>query len=377
MSPYWSLAILIAVIVYTWIGYPLILLLLTAFKSGRVAPRFAGSPFVSIIVPAHNEETLIARKLDDCLKLDYPADRIEIIVVSDNSTDRTEELVRGYLAQDARIRWLASENRAGKSGVQNLAASHARGDLFFFTDARTTTLPSTLRTMVRQLNDPSVGLVTGTVLFGDSGEAVEKSQGLYWRYERQLRGLESDLGILATGSGQALLVRRTLFVPLPVCYGDDCIMPLDVRLQGYQVIQDEDAVVFDIMPHGIAGELRARIRMTARNVAGTLARPRILNPLRFPLTALGLLSHKLLRWLTPFLLLLMLLCTLSLAMQGRATILFWLQSAFYVAAFIGWVLVRQQRAPGVFGYAFSFCLANLGFLLGMIKALRNQKIISY
>jgi hypothetical protein len=185
------------------------------------------------------------------------------------------------------------------------------------------------------------------------------------------------LGILATGSGQALLVRRELFRPLPDCYGDDCIMPLDVRAQGYRVIQDSNAKVFDTMPHTIEGELRARIRMTARNWTGTLARPAVLNPFRFPFTSLGLVSHKLLRWLTPFLLATVFVSSSLLALAGQLRPLWWLQLAFYFSALVGWQLSRKQRPAWVFGYSFSFCLANVGFLLGMVKAFRNQKIVAY
>ena len=174
-----------------------------------------------------------------------------------------------------------------------------------------------------------------------------------------------------------MLVRRELFRPLPARYGDDCIMPLDVRLQGYSVVQDRNAIVYDTMPHSIEGELRARVRMTARNWTGTLARPAILNPLRYPLTAWSLVSHKLLRWLTPFFLLVILVSSAFLALRGETATLWWLQLAFYSSALIGWGLARKQRPAGVFGYSFSFCLANVGFMLGMVKALRNQKIVSY
>jgi len=131
------------------------------------------------------------------------------------------------------------------------------------------------------------------------------------------------------------------------------------------------------MPHSIEGELRARIRMTSRNWTGTLSRPALLNPLSFPLTALGLISHKLLRWLTPFFLAIILICNTLLALRGHVVFLWWLQVLFYLSAVIGWGLARKQRSAWVFGYSFSFCLANVGFLLGMVKAFRNQKIVAY
>lgn len=368
----------VGLLIYVWCGYPLLVLALASLVRPKRTPvNGDDTPLVSIIVPVHNEEQKIAAKVRDCRDLVYPHDRVEIIVASDGSTDRSEEIVRRFAVEDPRIHWFASETRLGKSGVQNLAAEWAQGDLLFFTDANTAMPSGVLRTMVESLADPRVGLSTATVLFGHPEDAVEKSQGFYWRYELFLRSAESDLGILATGSGQALLVRRELFRPLPPCYGDDCIIPLDVRAQGYRVIQERDATVFDAMPHSIEGELRARIRMTARNWTGTLSRPRVLNPLRFPMTSFGLVSHKLLRWLTPFLLTAVFVSNSVLALGGQLRLLWWLQLAFYISALVGWQLTRKQRPAGVFGYSFSFCLANVGFLLGMVKAFRNQKIVAY
>lgn len=374
----WILLLSLGLVALSWVGYPLLVFVLAAFFARRNQRRErSADPSVSIVVPVHNEQLKIAAKLEDCLELLYPRDRLEIIVASDGSTDRTEEIVRRFMARDARIRWVDGGGRVGKSGVQNLAAAQSRADLLFFTDANTAMTPGVLRTLIDSLGDPKVGLVTATVHFGHPGDAVEKGQGFYWRYELFLRRAESDLGLLATGSGQALLIRRELFRPLPTCYGDDCIMPLDVRLQGYKIVQDHEATVFDSMPHSVEGELRARIRMTARNWAGTLSRPALLNPLRFPLTALGLVSHKLLRWLTPFFLAVAFLSNAAAALGGQFIVLWWLQVGFYVSACVGWLLTRKQRPAWLFGYPFSFCLANVGFLLGMVKVLRKQKIVAY
>jgi cellulose synthase/poly-beta-1,6-N-acetylglucosamine synthase-like glycosyltransferase len=375
-------------VAYTWIAYPLLLAAMrwSALRAlgGRISPPSAASghqdaatPSVSIIVPVHNEESRIAEKLRNCLEFEYPHDHVEFIVCSDGSTDATEEIVLDFIARDARIRWLQSQHRAGKSGVQNIAAAAARGDILFFTDANARMNPGILRVLIDALADPAVGLVTGTVHLGEPEDAVARGQGFYWRYELFLRVAESDLGILATASGQAMAVRRELYRPLPPCYGDDCILPLDIRMQGRRVVQERSAIVFDTMPHSIQGELRARIRMTARNWAGTLARPALLNPLRFPFTAWGLVSHKLLRWLTPFFLVFAFLSNTGLALSGHGTFWWWLQAGFYLSAFVGWQLTRKQRSAGPFGYSFSFCLANVGFLLGMLKAFRNQKIVAY
>jgi cellulose synthase/poly-beta-1,6-N-acetylglucosamine synthase-like glycosyltransferase len=362
--------------VYVWAGYPVLLWLLGRLVAPPVPNEPADKPLVSIIIAAYNEEQRIRTKLENCQRFAYPPEKIEILVASDGSTDQTEAIVEEFAGRDPRIRLLRA-GRVGKSEVQNLAAQQARGEILFFTDANASVNTDALQFVVGDFADPRVGLVSAEALFGSPEDAVSRGQGFYWGFELFLRRSESDLGILATTSGQAFAVRKELFRPLPICYCDDCITPLDVRLQGYSVLHDRRAIVFDTMPHSILGELRTRTRMTARNWSGTLSRPAILNPLRFPLTALGLLSHKLLRWLTPFLLAMIFVTNTGLVLQRRAIFPWILQIGFYLSAFVGWLRARRKHSAGVFGFPFSFCLANVGFFLGMVKVLRSQRIVAY
>lgn len=363
---------------YTWAGFPVILWLMRKLHVAKIARApLPDSLSVSIIIAVHNEERNIEAKLTDCFQLDYPPDRLEVIIVSDNSTDRTEEIAREFGVRDPRVRLLVGEGRSGKSAAQNLGVQHARGDILFFTDADTRMRPETLKVLIENFADPKIGLVTADVYLGQPGNAVAEGQGMYWRFELFLRKLESELGILATGSGQLLMMRRELFRPIQPMYGDDCVLPLDVRLQGYRVVQDTRVIVYDTMPSSITGELRARVRMTARNWTGTLSRPGVLNPFRFPVTAWALFSHKLLRWLTPSFLAVMLLANVALALRGQWIALCVLQVAFYAGAWIGWLRARKGAPAWVFAYPFAFCLANVGFLLGMVKVMRRQKITSY
>lgn len=370
------LYLLLFLFLYTWIGYPAVVRALAKVRA-RIPIRGNRVPTVSIIIAAHNEEGHIAAKLRNSLSLDYPADCLEIMVASDGSTDRTDPIVEEFSASDPRIRLLRTEGRAGKSGAQNLAATQARGELLFLTDTQTRVPENVLELLVSNFADPPVGLVSATVQFATGTDAVSRGQSLYWRYEYFLRQAESDVGILATGGGAAMMLRRELYSQIPPRYGDDCILPLDVRLKGYRVLNDPAAIVFDTSPRSVSDELRSRIRMTARNWAGTLSRPALLNPFRFPATALGLISHKLLRWLTPLLLLLIFLANSALAWRHEAIVLWIAQFTFYGCAFVGWRRMSRQRPAGLFGHPFSFCLANLGFLLGMAKVVRNQKIVTY
>ncbi len=368
--------IAIALLAYTWIGYPSLLIFLQALFH-RAVQRSPIHPYVTLILAAHNEQTGIAEKLLDCLSLKYPADHLEILVVSDHSTDATEKIVEQVAAKHPTIRLIRAGIRAGKSGAQNLAAEQAKGEILFLTDANTRMNENVLEQLVENFADPRVGLVTATIHFLQPKGAVPEGQGMYWRYELLIRRAESALGILAKASGQALAVRRNLFRPLQTCYGDDCILPLEVRLQGYRVLHDHRAIVTDTMPHTLQGEMRTRTRMTARNWGGTFSQIAILNPFRFPFTAWALISHKVLRWLSPLFLLLLFAASTASALRGHLIGLWILQAAFYGVAFWGWQCVRKGNGAGVFGLPFAFCLANVGFFFGLVKAVRNQRIVAY
>lgn len=371
------LVVSVVLLIYAWVIYPALLWILSWIYARPILRVESWTrPFVSVIVAVHNEEECIAAKLEDCLRLEYPRELLEIFIASDGSTDSTEKIVGKYAERDARIRLLCM-GRAGKSHAQNMAVSEARGDILFFTDANTRTRPDSLELLARNFQDPQVGMATATVHFVQPDGSVSNGQGMYWRYELFLRAKESALGILATGSGQALALRHSLFRPLPPFYGDDCVLPMDVRLQGYRVVQEPEATVFDTMPHTVEGELRARVRIVARNWTGTLSRLALLNPLRFPLTAVGLVSHKLLRWLTPFFLAVIFVLNTLLVLRHEQIWLWVAQVIFYASALVGWARTRKSQRAWFFAYPFSFCLANVGFLLGLLKAARNEKITAY
>jgi len=365
---------------YTWIGYPVLLyvrLLLMRLPQRSRLKTPHPTPSFSIIVAVHNEEARIDQKLENCLTLEYPNDAVEILVASDGSTDGTERKVERWEAHDVRVHLLRTEGRAGKSGAQNVAVAQARGDLLLFTDAETALQPDLLQRFAANFADPEIGLVAPVVQFGSSDGAVSQGQGAYWRFEILLRQLESDIGILATASGSAFAIRRDLFRPIPPQFGDDCTIPLEIRSQGFKAIQDAQAIVFDEMPHSVAGELRTRIRMTARNWSGILSCPALLNPFRFPGTAWGLVSHKFLRWLTPFSLTAAFLSNLMLLNRPVWAALWILQVCFYIAALAGWKRSGSGGRQSFVGYPFAFCLANLGFLLGVVGGIRGQRIIAY
>jgi cellulose synthase/poly-beta-1,6-N-acetylglucosamine synthase-like glycosyltransferase len=367
-----------AALFYVYCGYGW---LLGALKRlGLGAPLALGegpAPDVTVLVTAHNEEAEIAGRIDDLLAQRYPRDRLEIVVATDGTTDRTEAIVGAMVARGAPVRLLRSPGRLGKSGTQNRAIPQARGEIVVLTDAATRFAPDFVAEIVKPFGDRRVGCTTGQVRLVDRPGAVARGQGYYWRYEMKLRTLESDLGVLAVTSGQAMAFRRALFQPIPPHVGDDCIIPLDMAQAGHRVVHWPPAVAYDTFEHDLGRELRSRIRMTMRNLAGTWLRPRLLDPLRSPGYALALWSHKILRWLGSLFLLALVAGGLCLAFSPRLRVVSLAVAAFCLLAPVGWYSHRRGWGWGPAETVFSFFLANAAFLLGTVRAMAGARIVAY
>lgn len=369
----WLVAL--GILFYVYYGYLLVLRLLAwATTKVRAAPPEAPLPTVTVLLTVRNEEDRIGAKLDNLLALDYDRDRMEIVVASDGSTDRTNDIVLQYASRTP-LRLLSFE-RLGKSEAQNRAIRESRGEIIAFTDADCTLASDYIRELVRHFADKHVGCVTSN-LRRSSGGSLAHSQSYYWDYEIKLRELESRLGILAVASGSAMAVRRSAFVPLPPDVGEDCIVPLDVVLQELEVIHAATAHAADRTETEPEEEFHARVRMTLRNWIGTWRRPALLNPISHPGYAFALWSHKLLRWLSPVLILIV--SSTSFGFIGHPILwpLSLLTVIFFGLAGLGWLAQIIGIGLPVIGTVYGFCLANLGFLIGVAKALAGRSVVSY
>ena len=381
MSRSYSLLVMwlisLAITYYVYHGYLLVLRTL-AWMTGRAGTELLQGPLpsVTLLLTVHNEQRRIGEKLQNLLELEYDRTQLEILVASDGSTDRTNDLIREQSARGAPIRLLAFD-RVGKSEAQNRAIAQARGEIVVFTDADCMLAVDFLRELVRPFADKRVGCVTGSLSMRSGENVIARSQGYYWNYEIALRELESKLGILAVASGQAMAVRRSAFVPIPADVGEDCMIPLDTVLQGLKAVHAASAHASDSMVSDVQGEFRTRVRMTLRNWNGTWRRAALLNPIRHPGYAFALWSHKVLRWLSPAFLLTG--SFISLAFFNDPVL--WpapiLVLAFFALAGLGWINQVTGIGLPIAGTAYSFCLANLGFLVGVAKALTGHTIVSY
>jgi cellulose synthase/poly-beta-1,6-N-acetylglucosamine synthase-like glycosyltransferase len=378
-----TLCVLVAMVIaaYVYIGYYLILWVsaegVRRTRRGSVqSVAGANAPTVSVIIAALNEERHIVERVEDLLAQDYPPDKMEIIVCSDGSTDKTVTLAKQF--DDRRMKVLAFPERRGRGAVHNDGVKEAAGEVVVFTDAETRFSPDTLRRLTAPFEEPRVGCTVGHVISRGGEGGVARSEGAYWRYEYRIREVETRLGILATGTGACLAVRRALFRPLRGVADVDCVTPLDCIIQGYRVVYVPQAVAYDVPAATPRAEFRSRARMTSRNLKATLASWGPRQWLRHPWVTWGLLSHKILRWLCPFLLVIALAATLVLAFSsGVFAILLALQLAGYFLALVGGLAAWAGRSAPVASLAFSFVLSNLGMGVGVVRAALGKAPVTY
>lgn len=363
----------IFLVLYVYLGYPLLLLILSKVRRAPPVAKADITPSVSLIIPAYNEESAIARKIENSLALDYPMDRLEIIVASDGSTDRTTEIVQRYRARGVKL--VALDSNGGKSAVQNAGVAQAAGDVLFFTDANVTIHSDAVRKVVQNFAGEQVGCVVGRVTYLNEGDtSVSEGEGFYWRYELFVRGRESEVGNFAVGSGPIMAVRRPLFEALDPNVGEDLVLPIRVALAGNRVVYEPEAISEELLFQNAPGNMfTSKVRIISKDLRGLLLCRAILNPFRYPLYAWGLVSHKLLRWLVPYFLIAIFGLNLVLLGGPIYNVLLGLQGAFYALAAIGCLWPRKRKAPLILGVPFSFCLVNLAALVGVARFIVGKR----
>ncbi len=377
------LALCLIVILHVYAGYLVVLLgaglFLRSKNSGGGSDETLNRPCVTVLITAFNEEDNIRRRIDNVLETCAGADDLlDLLVVSDGSTDSTDAIVSSH--DDPRVRLYRPEGSDGKTDAQNKSMDQAYGEIIILTDAGTRFESGFLENILAAFDDPSVGCAVGHLNFErQRSNSLSANQGYYWRYEQSLRQAESKLGILAVSSGVCLAFRKSLFRPMVTSVGDDCVIPLDIVTQGHRVVYVPDAVAWDRMPADTRSEFKTRVRMTLRNWQGTWLYPELLNPFKHPGYAFALWSHKLLRWLSPlFLIAATVIAVGKMDDGGHYQLIAFLFGGFYLAGILGWAANRAGIAVPLVGTVYSFLLANAGFLTGIIRAtLLKDRITAY
>lgn len=339
------------ILVYTYVGYPVLLMLLSRWTRRAVAARgVADLPRVSVIIAARNEATTIRRKIEQTLALAYPAGRREIIVASDASDDGTDAIAAEYAAQGVRL--ARAPERRGKEFVQGLAIAAATGDILVFTDAAAALEPDALHRLVRNFGDPTVGAVSTEDRLVDV-DGNPTGEGLYVRYEMWVRRLESDVHSLVGLSGSCFAIRRELCAEWSPRLASDFSRALYTARRGYRAIADASVRATFVAVASPAAEVRRKVRTFLRGITVLMANRELLNPIRHGRLALTLASHKLLRFTAPFALLALLVASAGAARSdGIAAAALALQTAFYglAAAAAGRPSLQQHRVVRVAYY---------------------------
>ncbi len=383
----------VALLFYVYIGYPTVAVVRARLRpkpaqrpvERRLHPatipfperRTLLEPTVSIVVVAYNEASSIEARLENLLALDYPADRLEIIVGSDGSTDDTVERARRYERSGVRVR--AFRRRTGKPSVLNALVPTAAGEIVLFADARQRFEPSTLRALVADFADPSVGAVSGELMLEAPAGAASASQGaaLYWRYEKLIRSAESRADSTVGATGAIYAIRRALFVPIPDdTLLDDVLIPLRIVQQGYRVLFEPNAVAYDRTSATATQEFTRK----ARTIAGTFqlfARERwLLDPRRNRLW-FATVSHKGLRLLLPALHLGALGANVAASAVWPFQWLLGAQALFYAAAIAGGLQRRGSWRLKVFTVPYTLCLLCWADVVGFYRFIANRQQVTW
>jgi cellulose synthase/poly-beta-1,6-N-acetylglucosamine synthase-like glycosyltransferase len=361
----------VALLVHTHVTYPAALWLIARVR-GRPAPPPAAAgepPRVSLIVAAHDEAQVIERKLRNALALDYPRDRLEVIVASDGSTDRTVELARASGAD-----LVLDLPRAGKVAAQNAAVERATGELLAFSDANAFWDGGAMRRLVAPFADPRVGYVCGRLRLEADGSANQ--EGAYWRYEMAVRELESELGGVTAGNGAIYATRRDSYIVLDSARGHDLCFPFALTKRGWRALYAPDAIAEERMAPTIGGEFARKRRMMTRTW-GVVLRDGMLSPRGYgPLYAFQMLSHRALRYASPFLHLIALGTNLALLGHGAVyTVTLAVQVAFVLAAALGSLIpLRALRLANYYTMVEGSVLAGLWDRLRGGTALTWEKV---
>jgi cellulose synthase/poly-beta-1,6-N-acetylglucosamine synthase-like glycosyltransferase len=363
-----------AIIAFTYAGYPVLMFALS-FILKRPIRRADITPRVSVIIAAHNEERDIEAKLKNTLALDYPRDKMEIIVASDCSTDRTDEIVWSFNSQGVILR--RQPERLGKTIAQNRAVKGSTGEILVFSDATTMYEPDAIRKIVRSFADPEVGCVAGQLIYADaSSSGVGKGCRSYWGYEKFLRRCESRVGSIIGVSGCLYAVRRICHSRLSNDMIDDFVIATEIHLQGLRIVYEPEAIAVEDTNQRARDEFRMRVRVIKQTLSALHRYRHILNPIEHKMFAFQMIAHKALRYAVPFLLIVALIASgLACGSVSWLLIAFIGQLALYGAAIAGLVLERRKNKLGILAFPYYFALANVASLVAFWKALNGETYV--
>ena len=360
----------VSVILYCYLGYPLILFLANKLRrSDRPTPQADRCLSVCLLISAFNEEKVLRKKIENSLSLDYPRDKLTILVASDGSTDRTVSIARDY--EDLGVKLFHRPVRSGKSAVLNEVLRVVRSDVIVFTDANSMFAEDSLKRLVARFDDPKIGCVVGKLRYVDGrSTSVSKGEGLYWRYEGMLSVLESSLGSVLVANGSIFAIRRELHPELHPDVANDFQIPIEIGALGHSVVYEPEAVAFEQSTIFWQEEFQRKVRIIVRGLAGFWKlRGKIRGFRRWQF-----ISHKFLRWMVGPVMFLVFVSNVVL-MRGSAfyTGTLAAQVLVYLAAISGWHMRKTRKPHPLLYLPFYFTMVNLAAVVAIAKFVSGRR----
>jgi cellulose synthase/poly-beta-1,6-N-acetylglucosamine synthase-like glycosyltransferase len=363
-------------IVYTYIGFPFgVVLRGLLWRHPYERVELVNLPTVTIVISAYNEAKSIAAKLNNISSMEYPRDRLEVVIASDGSTDGTNAIVERYKEHGVK---LLSLPRVGKAAALNAAVSAASGEILVFSDANSMYKANAIQELVKPFGDPKVGGVAGNQIYRTENSRGSSTDGerAYWGFDRMLKQFQGKSGNTLAATGAIYAVRRSLFRPIPDGVSDDLVTSTGVIVQGFRLVFASEAIAYEPVAATSQMEFGRKVRVIIRSWKALIARRELLNPFRYKFYAIQLFSHKVLRYLVVFPLLMLFVVSPFLWTRGflyqMATMG---QVAFYSCALVGWLFNRTRFGRRrIFTIPFYFSMVNAASLVAIIKVLRGHQI---
>lgn len=366
------------VLVYTYLGYPVLIAVLARLRNRRNYIRQKSNlPKVSLIIAAHNEEKVIGQKIQNSLNLDYPEDLLAIIVVSDGSTDQTNQIVNQFIS-NPRINFINYQPRMGKAHALNIGVENSKSEIIAFSDANIWYEANSIKMLIRNFSDPSVGCVCGKVLLKKpEGSSEPLGEGAYMKYERFIHQNESRFHTMIGTDGAMYAIRRQLFRPLPEdAVADDFIVAMLVLEEHYRIIYEPEAVGYEEAASSVGQEFKRKVRIIAGGFQAIGALKNVLNPRTNTVVFLQFISHKFLRWVAPIFMAALFLVNVLLLSSSFYRMTFAIQSVFYVSALAA-TFLKSIREKALFYFPYYFCSLNLAATVGLKRYIFNQQPVKW
>lgn len=366
----------ILLLFHAYILYPVSLWIFTWFQSKPETGKPNSYSSISIIISAYNEEKVIAQRINNIKNLNYDFNKLELIIGSDCSFDKTNEILNQKSQEHSWVRALIFSTRRGKATVLNDLVQLAKNEILVFTDANTKFDENALTKLVSRFSDKTVGGVCGRLELEEPADHFEKSnrEKLYWKYETHLKNLEGNFGILIAANGGIYAIRKQLFVKFPdhEAITDDLYQTFSVLAQGFNFIYSYDAVAKEDVSKKMITEFRRKVRFAATNFqtikffSGLLFQKKVL-------LSYALWSHKVIRWFVPVILILLFFANgLLINYNEYYRFIFFIQVGFYLSAIVGYILNKLKFSLSIFSIIYYYVLTNLALLIGLFKFLSKK-----